>query len=86
MSFDTKTALAGIQSFEDAARVLRDIPELAPIAQRMLEPLLNGHAEPVSPAEQPMRHARVKRPMSAATKKKLRIAAKKRWANKAKSE
>lgn len=50
--FDTKVALAGIQSFEDAARTLRDIPELRPIARRMLAPMLqipvesNGHVEP----------------------------------------
>ena len=47
--FDTKTALAAIQSFEDAARLLRDIPELQSVAQRMLAPFLesngsNGHA------------------------------------------
>jgi hypothetical protein len=52
-TFDTKMALAGIQSFEDAARTLRDIPELRPVAYRMLAPMLqlssNGHTEPAAP-------------------------------------
>lgn len=76
--FDTKTALAGIQHLEDAARMLRDIPELIPVAQRMLEPIFNnGHARV---EEQPERASPRKRTMSAAARKRLSIAAKKRWA------
>lgn len=37
---ETKAVLAGIQRFEDAARTLRDVPELRPVARRMLGALL----------------------------------------------
>lgn len=62
-TFDLKSTLAGIQSFEDAARTLRDIPELRPIAQRMLAPFFNGNSNGHAAAvvEGPMRGAPVER-------------------------
>jgi hypothetical protein len=53
MAFETKDALAGIQRFEEAARVLREIPELRPVARRMLAPLLQLSEDGAGPVAQP---------------------------------
>lgn len=80
MEIDMKVALEGIQSLEAVARMLRDVPELQPLAKRMLGDIMNGGGSVAADVvEGPVKRGRAYTPMTAERKRALSIAAKKRW-------
>lgn len=77
--FDTKGALRIIEQAQYMVMHLKAQPAMVPIVREILAPTFrsNGAAAVEAPA-------RAKRPMSEATRRKMRAAAKKRWAEKRK--
>jgi len=75
MSSETQRVLAAIQQVTEVVEILQDLPELWPLAQKMLAPIMA--ATPSVPGK-PQRIG--SRRMTAARRKRLSVLAKKRWA------
>lgn len=82
MAFDTNGALRIIEQSQSMVIQLQAHPAMVPIVREILAPVFtNGHEAPATSAAA-VRGGR--RPMTAATRRKMRAAAKKRWAEKRK--
>jgi hypothetical protein len=78
--FDAKRALALIDSLRITAESLQAMPEVIPIAREILGPVVAMN-EVAARADQ-LRGTRTIRPVSEATRRKMRAAAQKRWRSK----